>query len=343
MKKVSLEDVANSLGVSKTVVSLVLNQKAAAYGISLETSRRVLRRAQELNYLPNETARALRTGRSHLIGLIVSDISDAFYARVSRSIEHEAGLHNYRLMLCSSDENPEKEIQLIRALKERQGVDGLIISSSQQAGDLFKALKKERFPFVLLDRFFPELKSNCVKVDDCKGAAQLVEIMLRNGAKNPCMLTVEGTAQAKLHEREEGYKKALLRRSIAFEPLRIREIDPNALYAQVKHHLEELFSGENRPDGIFAVNQDIATACLEVIRQMGLRIPGEVSLVGFDDSDRLRFHGSLFTTALQPVELIGRNAVQLLLQDINRVKKITGKRHLVLPTRTVIGQSCGSR
>ena len=131
MKKISLADVAKSLGVSKTLVSLVLNDRGDEKGINKDTQQRVRDKVKELNYKPNQFARGLRVGKSNTIGLVVADISNSFYAKMCRSIEDHCTENGYNLIICSSDENPEKESELIQMLIDRQ-VDGLIISTTQK-------------------------------------------------------------------------------------------------------------------------------------------------------------------------------------------------------------------
>ena len=126
-KKVSLADIAMALGVSKTLVSMVLNGKGDENGISKKTQERVTELAEEMNYKPNQFARGLRIGRSNTIGLIVSDISNPFYSRLARSVEDAVSESGFNLMICSSDESEEKEMKHIEMLINKQ-VDGIILS-----------------------------------------------------------------------------------------------------------------------------------------------------------------------------------------------------------------------
>ena len=121
MKKTSLADIAKSLNVSKALVSIVLNGKGDAHGINEDTQKRVLAKAKELNYKPNAIARGLRTGKSNTLGLIVADISNAFYAKICRAIEEKAWKKGYHLMISSSEENPERESELIRVFQRTAG------------------------------------------------------------------------------------------------------------------------------------------------------------------------------------------------------------------------------
>ncbi|HRE98137.1 MAG TPA: LacI family DNA-binding transcriptional regulator, partial [Flavobacteriales bacterium] len=183
MKKITLEDIAKSLGVSKTLVSLILNNKAKEHGISPDTVDRVLKKVKEMNYMPNQAARGLRTGKTNLIGLIVADISNPFYARISRAIEDLAWKKDYHLMVCSSDEDPEKEAQLVRILREKMQVEGLIISPTTDNVEVFRDLKKIEFPFVLIDRNYPKFSCNSVVVDNIRSSQSAVKHLIDSGAK----------------------------------------------------------------------------------------------------------------------------------------------------------------
>jgi len=166
-KKISITDIANSLNVSKTLVSMVINNHGNTQGISKATQKRVWEKIKEMNYKPNLIARSLRLGKSNTLGLIVSDISNSFYSKIARNIERYAESKGFNLIISSTDEEISREVRLINMLKDRQ-VDGLIISSSQIDSSEFDLLNKDNYPFVLIDRYIPSLKSNYVGVDNKK-------------------------------------------------------------------------------------------------------------------------------------------------------------------------------
>jgi len=203
LKKVSLNDIAKSLSVSKALVSFVLNGQGEEKGISSKTQERVRAKAKDLNYKPNFIARGLRLGKSHTIGLIVADISNKFYAKIAKRIEEVAAENNYHLIICSSDEDPVKELGLIEMLRERQ-VDGLIISTTQKDTTIFKQLKKEAFPFVLIDRNLPQLQTNYVGVENIKGAYLATQKLLTNNYQKIALLKISPFYLSTIKEREVG-------------------------------------------------------------------------------------------------------------------------------------------
>src|SRR6185369_3798139 len=135
MKKLQLEDLSKQLGYSKTLISMVLNGKGNQYGISKKTQALVLDAIAKLNYTPNKFAKSLRTGKSNFIGLIVADISNPFYSTIAKNIENVLFSNQYNLMVCSSEEDEEREKKLIDMMINQQGVDGLIVASTFKNAD----------------------------------------------------------------------------------------------------------------------------------------------------------------------------------------------------------------
>lgn len=340
MKRIDLDKVAKALGVSKTLVSLVLNNKGNKYGISAKTQKEVFKKAKELNYKPNLIARGLRTGKSNIIGLIVADISNPFYAKISRSVEEMASRNGYNLIICSSEEKEEKEEQLIDILVKGQNADGVIVSSTQKSSSFFAKLQKENKPFVLIDRYIPRLNANYVTVDNYKGAFELTEHLINTGYKRIGMLTISPHFISSISDRVKGYKAALKKHGIPFNKKIVREIPFNN-YNSVEKEVSDLITGGNGIDALFAVNNNLAVYSLEVINKLGLHIPQDVALTCFDDLDMFRFCDPPITAVSQPVEEIGHKAFELLLDQMKQKDKAVPGKQVVLPTQLMIRKSCG--
>ena len=338
MKKTSLNDIAKSLNVSKTLVSFVLNDQGDKKGISSKTQKKVLDKAKELNYKPNHIARGLRLGKSYTIGLIVADISNKFYAKIAKQIEKVACQYNYNLIFCSSDENPEKEVELINMLKERQ-VDGIIISTSQKNATIFSQLKKEKYPFVLIDRNLPKLSAHFVGVDNYNGAYQATEHLIKNGYQKIALLKISPAYLSTIKERELGYRAALKNNGIRINNKFIRTINFSDIQQIVRSVLHELIQAPFKIDAIFSVNNNITVACLEYLNEMNLRIPQDLAIVSFDDIDLFRFSYPPITAVAQPIEEIGEVAVNILMDEINGLTQ--DKKQLALPVKLIERRSCG--
>lgn len=342
MKKISIDDVAKSLGVSKTLVSLVINNKSEQYGISEETKLKVQKKIQELNFQPNRAARGLRTGKSNVIGVIVSDISNPFYSRIARVIEDNARKAGYHIMLCSSDEDVDKELELINILKNSQQVDGLIVSSSQNSPQQLSPIAKSGFPTVFIDRSIDKLKCVSVGVDNRQGSADAVNQMIHNGLQKIGIFTISPSYISTIQDRLDGYKQALKENHIKFDKQLVREIPFSDIRNSVKKELKSLLAPPYRIDGLFVVNNHIALACLEVFNELEIRVPHALAFISFDDVDVFRFYQPSITAVAQPVDEIGEVAFEELMSLINKTRPADKPLKIELPTKLVIRRSCGT-
>ena len=320
-KRVSLNDIAESLGVSRALVSLVLNNKDAKHGISAETKKRVLAKAQELNYKPNHFARGLRLGKSFTIGLIVSDIANGFYSRIARNIEDLAEEHGYNLITCSTDEDIERELRLIKLLRNKQ-VDGLIISSSQEKPDEFNKLRSEGFPVVLIDRLFDGLEVSSVVTQNREGAAQAAAHLAEKGYKNPLVLAINPAHAYTIRERCEGFVNEMRKRSIKPQVVHVPFEDPTKYVEELIGTMKEK---NELPDSIFALNNNLATACLQALRKFNIDIPNQIGIVCFDDVPYFNIIHPSVTAISQPVDELSAAAFEILLKLLKEESKSTEK------------------
>jgi len=342
MKKASLNDIAISLSVSKTLVSLVLNNKGDANGISQATQKRVFEKAKELNYKPNQMARSLRLGRSETIGLIVADISNTFYARIARKVEETAEKQGYNVFFCSSEESVEKEQKLIKMLKDRQ-VDGIILSTTQNNTSAFSDLLKEKFPFVLIDRNVPKLNSHSVVTDNLGGAKELTEHLIGLGHQKIGFMTISPSHLSTMQDRLKGYKEALKQNNLKYSPKLVQEINFNQIEEDTLEALKNLIKPPVNATAIFTANNSIARMCIRKIKELNLQIPRDIALVSFDDIELFEFNYPPITAISQPVEDIGEKAVEILIEQIKSQKQKTiSYKQVVLPTNLKVRKSCGS-
>jgi len=341
MKKVSLQDIAKCLDVSTALVSFVLNDRGNEKGINKDTQQRVLDKAKELNYKPNHIARGLRLGRSETIGLIVADISNKFYAKIAKRIEEVASENNYNLIICSSDENPEKEMRLIKMLHERQ-VDGLIISSTQKDPAIFLQLKKEQFPFVLIDRQFNKLKANYVGVENYNGAYEATELLIRSGYDRIAFFNIFPGFLSSVKERETGYKDALKDNGIRVKSQFIKVIDFEYTKKQVREEIQLLTQSPLNINALLTVNNSIAVAALECMKDLNINVPDDLALVSFDEIELFSFCSPSVTSIAQPVSDIGEEAVNILLNTIN-AKQYGNFIQKKLPVKVIVRESCACK
>lgn len=312
-KGVSLDDIAKNLNVSRSLVSLVLNGKSEEHGISAETRARVLDKALELNYKPNHFARGLRLGKSFTIGLIVSDIANSFYSRIARNIEDLAEENGFNLITCSTDEDIQRELRLIKLLRDKQ-VDGLIISSSQENADEFLRLKTEGFPVVLIDRYFEGLEVPAVVVNNRSGAEHATSHLFSQGFKRPMALAISPIHVYTIHERVAGYRNEM--KNVAMTPW-VEEVPFDDTFGYVDKLIQQLIEKNQLPDSIFAMNNNLATATLQALRNHNISIPDQMGLVCFDDVPYFNIIHPSITAVAQPIKEICSESFNILLKLIN--------------------------
>ncbi len=342
MKRTSLNDIAKHLGVSKTLVSFVLNGRGKEFRISDEVCERVKEAAKELNYQPNRIAQGLRTGRTKTIGLIIADIANPFFGKLGREIEQEARLHGYRIIFCSSDENPENSGQQISMLLQSQ-VDGFIISPPINSEDQILALSKGSTPFVLIDRYFPEIETNYIVVDNFEGAYKATNHLLKLGRKKIANITLNMNL-VNMKDRTEGYKKALVDASIPVDENLIKVLPFSHDNTDVIKAIEELLGTRSdlKADAILFSTSKLGVMGIECISSLGLKIPEDIALVSFDNADAYKICVSPVTVIGQPLKEIGKKAVHVLMNEITHPSTTRKFQKVTLNTEFIVRKSCGS-
>ena len=337
IKKTLLEDIANELNVSKTLVSMVINGKGDAYGISKKTQERVLAKAGEMQYTPNVFARALRTGKSNLIGLVVADISNPFYSNIAKNVEKALAEKGYNLLICSTDENIEREEKLIQLFAEQHIVDGLIIATTTTKSDFFKRERLKNFPIVFIDRYLPNMESNYVVANNYQGSFELTNLLISKGCKNILALNITPSHISSLTERVKGYQDALAEHNLPFKKENLIEISFNNIQAEVNAKLKPLLKGPSKIDAIYTLNNHIATACFSLFNEIGFDTQKEkVYFASFDDIGLFDFVKTPVISVAQPLEQIGVEAANLTLDLIDgKSNEHKHPKKVVLPTSII--------
>jgi LacI family transcriptional regulator len=273
---VRLKDIARDLGVSAVTVSKVLHNHR---DIGKETRERVLRRIKELNYQPNQNARALATGRTHLVGLIVPDLLHPFFAQVTKGVSRTLRKHGYGLIMASSEENPEFEKQEIDQMLARH-VEALIVASTQKTAQSFGRITARHVPYVLVDRKFDGLNANFIGTDDVKAGMLATEHLVSKGCRR--IAHIGGDYLSTAADRLAGYRAALFQHGFETPPEYIclrTQLDDAAMKTGYRAMLA-LLKLKPRPDGVFCFSDPIAAGAMQAILESGLRIPEDVAIVG---------------------------------------------------------------
>ncbi len=335
-KKASLNDVAQKVGVSKTLVSLVLNGRWQEARISEEMYKKVLSAAKKLNYKPNQMARGLRTGISQTIGLLVADISNNFFSQLGRKIEDAAATYQYQVIFCSFDEDPKRFGELIQVLLDKQ-VDGLIISPGVKCERQIKKLLQQHIPFVLVDRYFSGIPTNSVRIDNAGGAYKAVEHLIQMQYRRIGIINFQPGLEH-IKERKRGYEQALLDAGYAVDPALMKWVSFDNVKQEVRKAIDELLSLPQKTEAIFFVNNQVGLIGLEYLIQLKIHVPDDLAVVSFDDPEAYRLCATPITAVTQPIESLAENAVHLLLKHIQD-GKLGVENPIVLPTELIVRRS----
>ncbi|MGD8969252.1 MAG: LacI family DNA-binding transcriptional regulator [Anaerolineae bacterium] len=304
-----IKDVAKRAGVSTASVSRVL---AGKEHVSREMRERVMAAVEELDYQPNLVARSLRSQRSSTVGLIVSDIRNPFFTDVSRAVEDTVHKQRYALFLCNADENPDKEALYLDQM-QAQNVAGIIYSPTRQAAENYADLDISA-PTVIIDRAVRSSDVDMVLIDNVDAAYRLTEHLIENGYRRIAGLFGEASVTGR--ERRQGYEQALQAHDLAPPKEQARYVPPRIEAG--KSAALELLAQDQPPDAIVTTNSLLTAGALMAIRHLGLTIPDDVGLVGFDETTWGGLVEPAVTIISQPTYEIGATAAELLLQRVDK-------------------------
>lgn len=334
-KNVSLKDIAHAVGVSTALVSYVLNGKQKKARVGPETAKIIFAKAKEMNYVPNQIAKSLKSGKSQTIGLIVADISNPFFSNLARTIEDEAKKDNYTVIFGSSDENGEKQRDLIDVFIKRQ-VDGFIIAPTANSDNQIQHLENLHFPLVLIDRYFPAIDSNFVVTDNYEASFNAINHLLENGFKKIALITYKSNL-IHMQERKKGYLQALSDKDIKAEKQLIKEINYQNIQEDIEIQLTSLLKDKNAVDAVLFATNTLALSGLKYLNAKNYRIPKDLALVCFDESDAFDLFYSPLTCVYQPLGKVGDEAVKILLDQMEGNN--SEKKHVFLKTSLIIRAS----
>lgn len=336
-KRISLKDIAQKVGVSTALVSYVLNNKKLDR-ISKEVAQKIKDTALELNYTINHIARSLKTRKTFTIGLILADISNCFSSTLARIIEDEAEINNYTVLFGSSDENPSKSLKLMTLLLNHQ-VDGLIIAPSENSISQIQLLQEKQIPFVLIDRYFPQLKTNYIAINNYGAAYLITKNMVDMGYKRIGLITYQSEL-FNLQERKRGYMAAHSERHLAVNNSQIKEIKNENTKEEVIRAIEELLSSGEPADSILFASNTLSTFGLMYLNSLPLKVPDDVGVASFDESDAAQLFYAPLTYIKQPLIEMGKLATKILLDSIDDISKIS---QVNLDGELIIGKSTSKR
>ncbi|MFV0267744.1 MAG: LacI family DNA-binding transcriptional regulator [Draconibacterium sp.] len=317
MSKVSLKLIATEVNVSAATVSLVLNGKNGNGRVSKEMSQKILDKAKELNYTPNNLAQGLKMGKSKTIGLIVADISNIFFGTLALHIQNCAQQKGYTVIIGNTNEQlPEME-KMINILKSRQ-VDGLIMTPTEGSEELIVKLEKEKMPMVLVDRAFPKIKTNSVLINNYEISRKATQELIKQGCNNIALLTYKQD-HFHINERKRGCLDVLKETKI-YKPENIKEVRYGNLKDDVDSAISQLLNQENPIDGILFATNSISLLGVKSLYRHQVKIQTDIQITCFDESEAFHLLPFSIPYIKQPIEKIARESTKLLIDQIEGKK-----------------------
>jgi LacI family transcriptional regulator len=325
-------DVAKRAGVAPITVSRVINNSGY---VSQSTKERVEAAVKELGYVQNTIARGLRSKRTNTLALVVTDITNPYFTSMARGVEDVAGACNYTVIYCNTDESEAKEDKYANMLAQRQ-VDGVLLVPSCGNAKTIKFLESNDINVVLLDRHISGVETDIVCSDSENGANRLVKLLIGLGHKRIAIITGHKDVSTSV-DRVTGYQQALMEAGLSENELvYYGAFNEQSGYELTNQALMQL----PKPTAIFGANNFIAIGIIKALHDLKLDVPGDISVVGFDDLPESMFMKPFLTVARQRAYEMGRSATELLLKRISG--ELSGEyREIVLPIEIIVRESSG--
>jgi len=329
----TIKDVAQLAGVSITTVSHVINETRF---VSDELRTSVLAAVEELNYRPNVLARSLRRGETKTIGLIVPDNSNPFFAEVARIVEDVGFENGYSVILCNSDGNADKEAAYINVLITKQ-VDGVIFIAAGGKQEHLRELMAQHIPVVVADRDIPQTLADVVLVNNEQGGYDAARYLITLGHRRVACIAGPSDVSPSA-DRVHGYRRALRESGIPVAQELIVSGDFRSPSGETA--MAQLLRLDEPPSAVFACNDVMAIGALRAVRSAGLQVPGDVSIIGFDDISSASAVSPALTTIAQPIVELATQAAQFLISRIQNGQEGRSGQRIVLDTELVVRNSC---
>lgn len=327
-KKLSIQDLARELGVSTTTVSFVLNGKAKEKRLSAALTKRVLDYAEKVGYRPNELAKSLRTGKTKILGLVIEDISNPFFANIARYIEAKAYSRGYRIIYCSTENDAKRTTEFIQLFRDRH-VDGYLITPPAKIADTLASLVKDGLPVVQFDRYLPEVETDFVVVDNRKGAYEATAHLIHEGFRRIGFVNLD-SQQTQMRDREQGYRESMEENHL------VPHVLPMQIQKQDQKNLARFYSfyKEAELDAVFFAANHLAIIGLRAFKHFNEPLPG---IVSYDDHTHFRLSSPTITVVSQPIAQIAEEVIHILINRLEGTLRTTQK--LILPTQLIVRES----
>jgi DNA-binding LacI/PurR family transcriptional regulator len=332
--KATIYDIAKEAGVSIATVSKVINGKGR---ISTETRNAVFAIMERFDFQPSVIASALTGKKTFTLGLLIPDISNPFFAEIARAIEDQGHDLGYSVVMCNTDNKDEKVERYISLLLQKS-VDGIIIATGIEKKEILEQLIARRIPSVLIARELPMIAVDTVVVDDYVGGCLAANHLLQLGHTQIAILS-ESQKVSSSRERTRGFRQTLLEADVHLNEQWLKVCDYKV--EDGKRKALELLQEDNPPSAIFACNDMLAVGALQAAKEMKMDLPNELSIISFDNTILSTVTNPLLTTIAQPIEQMGKLAVDLIVESIKEDNQ--QKRRIVLRPEIIIRESTCAR
>lgn len=338
-ESVTIKDIAKELNLSTSTVSRALRD---SYEISEETKKLVVEYAKSVNYRPNTSALNLKKRRSRTLGITVSEIANSFFSQIIAGVESVAKDKGYNVIISQTFENFDREQEAVRNLS--QSVDGMLISLSSETKSLehIQQLLDRGMPIVFFDRITKSLEGHKVRSNNFKGAFDATEHLIQNDYKkiafigNPDNLAI-------IRERKRGYEEALEQHQLPRPEDYIKYCQHGGLsYEEVEQVMDELLNLKDPPQAILSCADKITTNCYRYLSKHNIKIPDQMALIGFSNLDLTEFLNPSLSIIQQKAELMGSQATELLIRQIESKRPEESFSEIVLEPEFFIRASSAS-
>ena len=327
MNEVTIVDVARHAGVSITTVSHALSGNRR---VAEATRERIHHSIRELGYRPNAFARSLRTERSHMVSLIIPDITNPYYPTLARGLQDSLHAGGYQSFICNTDGRRDEERSFLNDALQRR-VDGIAFAAFATTARMLAAVLRANIPLVSIGTMIRHAKVDQVSTDDVEGSQDATEYLIRKGYASIGMIA--GPAGSSPGDRRlEGYRAALRAAGIRFDPRRLAVGDFTRAGGTIA--MTQLLSRAEQPRAVFCANDLMAIGAIDAIRNTGLRVPRDVAVMGYDDIEAAALVTPDLTTVLNPAYEMGQACGRLLLERMTEDEP-RPRTEIVVPHRLI--------
>mgnify|MGYP000241679754 CR=1 FL=1 len=330
---ITLKHLAEDLNLSVSTVSRALNNHQ---DISADTKELVCSYAKKMNYFPNLFAKGFRSQKTHIIGLIVPQISNYFTSTVIEGVLQEAEEKGYRVIVSESKNCPDKQEELIQMMRQF-GVDGLLLSLTRKTKNVQNIIAAaERIPLVLLDKVSNKIPCTHIIINEEQAAFEAVEHLIHTGKKNIAIIK-ETEKSFNSEMRYRGYLKALKKHNLPIDEQYILSTEDISLQ-HGQRLAYQILSLQKRPDAVFTITDDCAIGVIKTFKKLQIKIPDDIAVLGFSNSLNSTIISPKLTTVDQPGQKIGATSVKYLVEEINNENQVISKT-VEIKTHLVVRES----